>query len=133
MVKKLSAKQLIISSNLTVFFPSGMAGQVALSYHHSRAWGGRVINSPNFFFFTILYKDRIMMTVNWTKVFGTKVGKNAALKFAQNELSGETLQAVFRAGTDRELSGQIRKLVRERGVALARRITKKAAKRRNMI
>lgn len=73
------------------------------------------------------------MTVNWTKVFGTTVGKSAALKFAQNELSGETLQAVFRAGQDRELSGQIRKLVRERGVALARRITKKAAKRRNMI
>lgn len=73
-----------------------------------------------------------MMTVNWTKVFGTTVGKNAALKFAQNDLSGETLQAVFRAGQDRELSGQIRKLVRG-GTPLARRIARKAARRRGLM
>jgi len=71
--------------------------------------------------------------VNWTNVLSNKVGTHAVKKFALGELSCESVQQVFRAGANREVSGQVRKLIRERGTAEARRVARKALRRRNLI
>lgn len=71
--------------------------------------------------------------VNWTNVLSNKVGTHAVKKFALGEYNCEDVQKVFRAGTDRKVSGQIRRLIRERGTAEARQIAKKALRRRGLV
>ena len=71
--------------------------------------------------------------VNWTNVLSNKVVQHAVKKFALGEYNCEKIQQVFRAGADREVSGQVRKLIRERGTAEARRVARKALRRRNLI
>ena len=71
--------------------------------------------------------------VNWTKVLDRKTGQEAIKKFAMGEYNCEKVQQVFRAGQDREASGDVRRLIRTRGTQLARRIAKKALKRRGLV
>ena len=71
--------------------------------------------------------------VNWTNVLSDKVGTHAVKKFALGEYNCEEVQKVFRSGKDRETSGQIRRLIRERGTAEARRIARRALSRRGLV
>ena len=71
--------------------------------------------------------------INWTNVLSNKVGTHAVKKFALGELSCESVQQVFRASKDREASGDVRRLIRERGTAEARKAARKALRRRNLI
>jgi hypothetical protein len=71
--------------------------------------------------------------VNWTNVLSHKVGKEAVKRFALGEYNCEKIQQIFRAGQDREASGDVRRLIRTRGTQEARRIAKKALRRRNLI
>lgn len=70
---------------------------------------------------------------NWTNVLSNRVGQHAVKKFALGEYNCEEVQKVFRSGKDREISGQIRKLIRTKGTAKARRIARMALRRRNML
>ena len=71
--------------------------------------------------------------VNWTNVLSHKVGQVAIEKFALGEMNCEDVQEVFRAGKDREASGDVRRLIRNKGTQYARRIARKALRRRNLI
>ena len=71
--------------------------------------------------------------VKWEKVLNKTVGCCAVQKFVEGSLSGFNLQKVFAACTDSEVSGQVRNLVRSKGAKEARRIAKKALKRRNLV
>jgi hypothetical protein len=70
---------------------------------------------------------------NWKKILDHQIGQTAIQKFANGEISCESVQKVFRAGTDREASGDVRRLIRTKGTSYARQIAKKALKRRNLI
>jgi len=71
--------------------------------------------------------------VNWGNILSDPTGRSAVKMFANGDLSCEKVQRVFRAGKDRDLSGQIRSLIRNKGTAEARRLARKALKRRNLI
>ena len=70
---------------------------------------------------------------NWTKVLGTSIGKNTIRKFALGELSGDKTLQVFRGGKDKEVASEVRSLIKKRGTQMARRISRKALRRRNLI
>lgn len=71
--------------------------------------------------------------VNWENVLSHSVGQEAVKRFALGEYSCEDVQQVFRAGQDREASGDVRRLIRTHGTQYARRIARKALRRRNLI
>jgi hypothetical protein len=71
--------------------------------------------------------------VNWGNILNDPTGRCAVKMFANGDLSCEKVQRVFRAGQDRDLSGQIRSLIRNKGTAEARRLARKALKRRDLI
>ena len=71
--------------------------------------------------------------INWTNVLSRKVGQHAVKKFVLGEYNCEDVQKVFRAGADREASGAVRRLIRERGTAEARQIARKALRRRGLV
>lgn len=71
--------------------------------------------------------------VNWGNILDNKVGQDAIRKFANGDLSCEGVQKVFRAGTDRQISGEVRNLIRTRGTHAARQAARKALRRRNLI
>jgi len=52
---------------------------------------------------------------------------------ATGSMSCEEVQKVFRAGRDRDVSGQVRNLIRTKGTKSARQIARKALQRRNLI
>lgn len=67
----------------------------------------------------------------WNKVLSKPVGQNAIRMFAEGNLSCENVQKVFR-NNDKEASGQVRSLIREKGTAEARKIARKALRRRGI-
>jgi glutaredoxin 2 len=69
---------------------------------------------------------------NWNKVLSHPTGQSAIKKFALGEYSCEDVQQVFR-NKDREASGDVRRLIRNKGTQYARRIARKALRRRNLI
>ncbi len=71
--------------------------------------------------------------VNWTNILDKPVGRSAIQKFALGDLNCEEVQQVFRAGKNREASGQVRGLIRDKGTQTARRIARKALKRRGLL
>ena len=73
------------------------------------------------------------MKVNWNRVLSTPVSVGAVQMFAEGNLNCEDVQRVFRIGRDREAAGQVRKLIRTRGTQLARRISRKALRRRELM
>lgn len=70
---------------------------------------------------------------NWNAVLRTTIGKNTIRKFAMGELSGENTLKVFRGSKDKEVASEVSQLIRKRGTQLARRISRKALRRRNLI
>ena len=70
------------------------------------------------------------MRVNWSKVLKDGYTQDVVLRFANNELSRDDFLWVI-AGN--EGSGQVRKMVRSNGAQLARRIARKALRRRNLM
>ena len=73
------------------------------------------------------------MMVNWNRVLSTPVGVGAVQMFVQKDLSVEGVQKCFRIGRDRKASGDVRRLIRNRGGQAARHISKKALKRRDLV
>lgn len=73
------------------------------------------------------------MMVNWTNVLSNPVNVGAIQLFAQGKLNCEDVQRVFRVLPDRNAAGDVRKLIRTRGTQLARRISRKALRRRSMM
>ena len=73
------------------------------------------------------------MMTNWNAVLGTKIGRNTIRKFALNELSGKDTLKVFRGGKNQDVATEVSQLIRTRGTQLARRISRKALRRRNLI
>ena len=71
--------------------------------------------------------------INWGNILQNPVGCAAIQKFANGELNCEEVQKVFRAGKDRDTSGQIRSLIRNKGTAQARKAARQALRRRNLI
>lgn len=71
--------------------------------------------------------------IQWNKVLSNPVNVGAVQMFAQGELNCESVQRVFRALPDREVAGQVRRLIRSRGTMVARNISRKALRRRNLI
>ena len=71
--------------------------------------------------------------VNWGNILSQPVGRTAIQKFATGSMSCEEVQKVFRAGRDRDVSGQVRNLIRTKGTKSARQIARKALQRRNLI
>lgn len=71
--------------------------------------------------------------VNWGNILDQPVGRDAIRMFANGDISCETVQKIFRAGKDRELSGQVRNLIRTKGTHAARQVARKALKRRNLL
>ncbi len=69
--------------------------------------------------------------VQWANVLKNQTGKKAITKFATGELNCEEVQKVFR-NKDREVSGEVRSLIRTKGTAEARRIARKALRRRGI-
>jgi len=69
----------------------------------------------------------------WDKVLSNPVNTGAILMFAFGKLNCENVQKVFRALPDREAAGQVRGLIRNHGTQLARRISRKALRRRNLM
>ncbi len=68
---------------------------------------------------------------NWNVVFET--GEfNALTEFANGQLSCENVQKVFRNQYP-EASAELRNLIRTKGTAYARRLTRKALKRRVLV
>lgn len=61
------------------------------------------------------------------------VGVNAVKQFATGDFNCEDVQKVFRAGKDREASGQVRNLIRTKGTKSARTIARKALRRRGLV
>ena len=73
------------------------------------------------------------MMVNWNAVLGTgKVGVNAVRNFVEGKLNCEQVQVCFRNRYP-EASGELRRVIRERGTHAARTLAKKALRRRNLI
>ena len=70
--------------------------------------------------------------VNWGKILEQSIGVSAISMFADGRLNCEEVQQVFRAQKDRKMSGEIRNLIRTKGTAEARRIARKALKRRGI-
>lgn len=71
--------------------------------------------------------------IKWNKVLSNPVNVGAVQMFAQGELNCENVQRVFRALPDREVAGQVRRLIRSHGTQLARRISRKALRRRELM
>ena len=71
--------------------------------------------------------------MNWNAVLGTKIGQHTMKKFALNELSGDQTLKVFRSGKDKEVASEVRSLIKKRGTQMARRISRKALRRRGLI
>lgn len=70
---------------------------------------------------------------NWNKIFSTgTLARDIIEEFAEGKLSGEKTQQCFR-NTYSDASGELRKLIREHGTLKARKIARKALKRRNLI
>jgi hypothetical protein len=69
----------------------------------------------------------------WNKVLSNPVNTSAIYMFSTGELNCENVQKVFRALPDREAAGQVRGLIRQHGTQLARRISRKALRRRNLM
>jgi hypothetical protein len=70
------------------------------------------------------------MVVNWNEVLGTKQQLRTVAKFAGGELSATKLRQTFR-GT--EVAGEINSLIRNHGTQYARRLARKALKRRGTV
>ena len=66
----------------------------------------------------------------WEKILESPLGFGVMTMFAFQNYSGELTEKVFRVGKDREASGVVRRLIRERGVQGARNICRKAIRRR---
>lgn len=66
--------------------------------------------------------------VQWNKVLET-VGLQDVVDFASEKMSGKNFEKSLRFT---EVSGEVRNLIREKGVVEARKITKKALRRRNV-
>ena len=69
----------------------------------------------------------------WERILDSQTGKTAMTMFASGNLSCESVQQVFRAGVDREVSGEVRRLIRDNGTQYARRLTRKALRRRSLM
>lgn len=68
--------------------------------------------------------------VNWNDVLSNKVGKSAVVKFATGSLSRDNLLKVFSGKPE---ATEMRQLVRNKGAQYARRVARKALRRRNLI
>ena len=73
------------------------------------------------------------MRVNWNRVLDHPVAVGTVVAFATNQLSGKIAEKIFRLGPDRQASGYMRRMLRERGVMESRRICRKSLRRRNLI
>ena len=71
--------------------------------------------------------------VKWNEVLGNELYAGAMTMFATNRLSGKKVERIFRLTKNHEVSGQVRKMLRERGVMESRRICRKSLRRREMI
>jgi hypothetical protein len=68
--------------------------------------------------------------VRWNDVLETPIGLGAMVMFAFQNHSGELTEKIFRVGKDRKVAGEVRRLIRERGVGVARNLGRKAIRRR---
>lgn len=72
--------------------------------------------------------------IDWNLVLAKPVNVGAVQMFATGEFSCKNVEKVLRVVTEnKEESGAIRGLIRNNGTQMARRITRKALKRRNLL
>jgi len=71
--------------------------------------------------------------MNWTNVLSNQKQRTAIKKFATGSLSGTELQKTFRTVKDKEVSKEVCGFVRKRDVQDARKVARKALRRRNLI
>jgi hypothetical protein len=71
--------------------------------------------------------------VRWNDVLSNPLFVGTMVMFGTNQVSGKIAEKVFRLSKDHEVSGEVRRLIRERGVVAARRICRKSLRRRLLI
>jgi len=70
------------------------------------------------------------MVTNWEAVLSNRNRRRDVVQFATGELSGTELQYRFEGSN---VSSEVRSLVRTRGVQDARKVARKALRRRNLL
>lgn len=67
--------------------------------------------------------------IKWNEVLSTNLGLGVMTQFAFEGYSGEKVKEIFVVNGNSRVSGQVRRLIRDRGVINARNVARKAVRR----
>lgn len=71
--------------------------------------------------------------IRWNDVLSNELYAGTMMMFATNRLSGKKTEKIFRLTKNHVASGEVRRLIRNRGTVAARNVARKSLRRRSLI